>query len=98
MEALPVPSSLVGALVFFGVLGMLAWLLVRETLRIILKPALVVAGLLIAAVWAGFLDRTVVGEWLSWTGDRVVAGAAAAGQWAAGAWEDSREGAPDDGS
>jgi hypothetical protein len=91
MESLPVPSSLVGAVVFFGLLGMLAWLLIRETLRIVLKPALVVGGLVLVAVWTGVLDQTLVGRWLSWTGDRVVAGAAAAGQWATGAWEGARE-------
>lgn len=91
MDAIAVPSSLLGALVFFGLLGMLAWLLIRETLRLVLKPALVVAGLVLVAVWAGVLDQTVVGRWLSWTGERVVAGAAAAGHWAAGAWEGSQE-------
>lgn len=94
MDAIPVPSSLLGALVFFGLLGMLAWLLIRETLRLVLKPALVVAGLVLAAVWTGMLDQTVVGRWLSWTGERVVAGAAAAGHWAAGAWEASEETSP----
>jgi len=91
MEALHIPSSLLGAVVFFGLLGMLAWLLIRETLRIVLKPVLVVAALVIVAVWAGVLDQTVVGRWLSWTGEQVVAGATAAGQWAAGAWEGSQD-------
>lgn len=91
MDALPIPSSLLGALVFFGLLGMLAWLLIRETLRIVLRPVLIVAALVLVAVWIGVLDQTVVGRWLSWTGDQLVQGVTVAAQWAAGAWEGSRD-------
>lgn len=87
MESLPVPTSLVGAVVFFGLLAMIAWLLVRETLRIILKPALVVAAVALIAVWAGVLDETVIGRSLTWLGDRLVVGLSLASEWAAEAWE-----------
>lgn len=87
MESLPVPTSLVGALVFFGLLAMIAWLLIRETLRIVLKPALVVAAVALIAVWAGVLDETVPGEWLTWLGDRLVVGVSLASEWAVDAWE-----------
>lgn len=87
MESLSVPSSLIGALVFFGLLGMVAWLLVRETLRVVLRPALALAAAVMLAVWAGVLDETVVGESLAWLGDRLVVGVTAASEWAAAAWE-----------
>lgn len=87
MESLPVPTSLVGAVVFFGLLAMIAWLLVRETLRIVLKPALIVAALALVAVWAGVLDETVIGRSLTWLGDQLVVGLSLAAEWATEAWE-----------
>lgn len=94
MESLPVPTSLVGAVVFFGLLAMIAWLLVRETLRIVLKPALLVAAIALVAVWAGLLDETVIGRSLSWLGDRLVVGVSLASEWATEAWEAVGTGAP----
>ena len=93
MDGLPLPTSLVGAAVFFGLLGMLAWLLIRETLRLVLRPALVTAALLLIAIWAGLLDETVVGGWLSWIGEQLIAGVSAASQWAASVWEGAGGGA-----
>lgn len=87
MESLPIPSSLVGALVFFGLLTMIMWLAIRETLRIILKPVLVIAALALVAIWAGLLDETVVGTGLTWIGDRLIRGVSVAAEWAASAFE-----------
>ncbi|MGI9038245.1 MAG: hypothetical protein ACR2GQ_05200 [Gemmatimonadota bacterium] len=89
MESIPIPSSLVGALVFFGLLVMVMWLVIRETLRIILKPALVVAVLALGAVWAGLLDQTVIGSGLTWMGDQLIHGVALAAEWATDAFEQS---------
>lgn len=94
MESLPVPTSLVGAVVFFGLLAMIAWLLIRETLRIVLKPALVVAAIALVAVWAGVLDETVIGRSLTWLGDQLVVGLSLAAEWASEAWEAVGTGAP----
>lgn len=94
MESLPVPTSLVGAVVFFGLLAMIAWLLIRETLRIVLKPALVVVAIALVAVWAGVLDETVIGRSLTWLGDRLVVGLSLAAEWATRAWEAVGTGAP----
>lgn len=94
MESLPVPTSLVGAVLFFGLLAMIAWLLIRETLRIVLKPALVVAAIALVAVWAGVLDETVIGRSLTWLGDQLVVGLSLAAEWATEAWEAVGAGAP----
>lgn len=97
MESLPVPSTLIGALVFFGLLGMIAWLAIRETLRLVLKPALVVAGIALIAVWAGLLDETVVGRSLAWMGEQLIVGVSTASEWASEAWEGYAVGSPDEG-
>ncbi|MFW6084714.1 MAG: hypothetical protein ACODAA_05820 [Gemmatimonadota bacterium] len=95
MESPPVPSSLVGTIVFFALLAMIAWLLVRETLRIVLKPALLLAGVVLIAVWAGWLDGTAVERWMSWLGDRLVGGLAEIAEWASAAYERTAATGPD---
>lgn len=97
MESLPVPASLIGAAVFFGLLAMIAWLLIRETLRLVLKPVLVIGAVALLAVWAGVLDETAVGGWLEWLGDRLLAGVSLAAEWVAQAWEDVAAGRGDAG-
>lgn len=87
MEPDALPSSLIGAVVFFGLIAMIAWLVIRETVRIVLKPALVVALLALVAVWAGLLEGTAVEGALAWIGDRLVLGLSAAAEWAAEAYE-----------
>lgn len=82
-----IPNSLIGALVFFGLLAMIAWLFVRETLRIVLKPLLLVALVAFGAVWAGFLEGTAVEGALAWTGERLIVGISAAAEWVEGAYE-----------
>lgn len=94
MEALPVPSSLVGAIVFFALLAMIAWLLIRETLRIVLKPALLFAGIVLIAVWAGLLGGTVVERWMSWLGDRLILAVAGVAEWVGVAYERIGGGGP----
>jgi hypothetical protein len=85
---------MLGAAVFFGLLAMIAWLTIRETLRIILKPALVFILLALVAVWAGLLDGTVVEEVLSWMGDRLILAVTIISEWAMGAFETASGGKP----
>ena len=73
---------------------MIAWLLIRETLRIVLKPALVFVAVALIAVWAGFLDGTLVEEALSWMGDRLILSLTAVSGWAVGAFETASGSAP----
>jgi hypothetical protein len=87
MEDPAVPSSLIGAVVFFLLLGIILYALIRETLKLILKPALVVIALLLVAVWAGILDGTAVGAWLGWIGEKLIAGLRGFSEWVAGAWQ-----------
>jgi hypothetical protein len=87
MEDPTISSSLIGAITFFLLLGIIAFVVVRETVKVILKPALVIAGLAIVAVWAGILDQTVVGGGFEWIGDRLLAGIEDISDWVADAWE-----------
>jgi len=86
MEGPAIPSSLIGAITFFALLGIIAMAVVRETVKLILKPALVIVLLAILAVWAGLLDQTVVGSAFEWVGDRLIAGVQGVSGWVADAW------------
>ena len=87
MEDPNVPSSLIGAITFFLLLGIIAFVVVKETVKVILKPTLVIVGLAIVAVWAGILDQTVVGSGFEWIGDRLLAGLEGVSSWVADSWE-----------
>lgn len=91
MEDPTIPSSLIGAITFFLLLGIIAFVVVKETVKVFLKPALVIAGLAILAVWAGILDETVVGNGFQWIGDQFLAGIESVSGWVADSW-DSRTG------
>ena len=94
MEIGFLPSSLLGAVVFFGLLAIIGWLLVRETLKIVLKPILVFVVLALLAVWAGILDGTVLEEGLTWVGDRLILAVSAVSEWAVGSYEATTGSAP----
>lgn len=87
MEDPTIPSSMIGAITFFLLLGIIAFVVIKETVKVILKPALVIAGLALLAVWAGVLDETVVGRGFEWIGDRFLGGVESVSAWVAESWE-----------
>ena len=87
MEDPTIPSSLIGAITFFLLLGIIAFVVVKEAVKIILKPALLLIGLALVAVWAGVLDETVVGDGFAWIGDRLMDGLEGVSGWVADSWE-----------
>lgn len=88
MEDPTIPSSLVGAITFFLLLGIVALVVIKETVKVILKPALVIGTLALVAVWAGILDETVVGSGFEWIGERLLGGVEAVSGWVADSWEE----------
>ena len=88
MEDPTIPSSLIGAITFFLLLGIIALVVVKETVKVILKPALIIIGLALLAVWIGILDETVEGGAFEWIGDRLLAGIEGISSWVADSWEE----------
>jgi len=86
MEGPAISPSLVGAITFFLLLGIIAMVVIRETVMVILKPAPVIIVLTLLAVWAGLLDQTVVGNAFGWIGDRLIMGVEGVSSWVADAW------------
>ncbi|MBT8479904.1 MAG: hypothetical protein KJO06_13375 [Gemmatimonadetes bacterium] len=87
MEDPTIPSSLIGAITFFLLLGIVALVVIKETVKVVLKPALIIIVLALLAVWAGILDETVVGGSFEWIGDKLLAGIEGISEWVADSWE-----------
>ncbi len=81
------PASLVGAITFFLLLAIVAYVVVRETVKVVIRPALVVVALVLLAVWAGLLDETAVGAGFEWIGEGLVGGIGGVADWVAEVWE-----------
>lgn len=86
MQDPTIPSSLIGAITFFLLLGIVALVVVKETVKVILKPALLIIGLAIVAVWVGILDQTAVGNGFEWIGDKLLAGLESVSDWVSESW------------
>ena len=91
MDDPAIPSSLIGAITFFLLLGIIAFVVIKETVKVILKPALVIVVLAVVAVWAGVLDETAVGNGFEWIGDRLIAGIQGISEWVADSWASRTE-------
>lgn len=93
MDDPTIPSSLIGAITFFLLLAVIAFVVIKETVKVILKPALIIIALAVVAVWAGVLDETVVGNGFEWIGNRLIAGIEGISEWVADTWAERSEGA-----
>jgi hypothetical protein len=87
VDGVTIPSSLVGAIVFFLLLAIIAFVVIREAVKVIFKPALVVILVIFVATWAGILDQTLVGNAFEWAGDKVLSSIQAVADWVADGWE-----------
>jgi hypothetical protein len=80
-------SALVGQLVLFGVFALVVFALVREAARIVIKVLVVAAIVVAIAIYAGWLDETVVGRLLERVGDALIVGIKAVVGWIMKAWD-----------
>lgn len=87
LTPLRIPSALVGQLVVFGAFALIAWALLREAARVVIRVLLVGGILLAAAIWLGLLNESAVVGMLERIGDGLIVGIRATTQWLARAWE-----------
>ena len=91
MDEPTIPSNLIGAITFFLLLGIVAFIVVKETVKVILKPALFVILVAVVAVWAGILDETIVGNGFEWIGNQLLAVIEGISDWVADSWASRTE-------
>lgn len=91
MDEPTIPSNLIGAITFFLLLGIVAFIVVKETVKVILKPALLVILVAVVAVWAGILDETIVGNGFEWIGNQLLAAIEGISDWVADSWASRTE-------
>ena len=87
MENAIIPATLVGAITFFLLLAIVAYVVIRETVRVIVRPALVVVGVVLLATWGGVLDETVVGNGFAWIGETLIDGIGAVSDRVVEVWQ-----------
>lgn len=81
------PSALVGQLALFALFALVVWAFAREAARILIRVALVLGVLLAVALLAGWLDESLVGQWLERLGDWLLTALEAVVRWLMRAWE-----------
>ncbi len=86
-------SSLIGTLVVFAIFALVAWALLREAAKWVVRAILIVAVGVGIAVWAGWLEQTAAGEIFQWIGDNLLIAIKAVTGWLLTAWESISAGA-----
>jgi hypothetical protein len=81
------PRALLGQAALLAIFLLIVWAFVREAARVLIRIALVVAVLVAVPLLAGWLDETVVGQWLERIGDWLLTALEAVVRWLARAWE-----------
>lgn len=80
------PSALVGEIVVFGIFALVAWALVREAAKMVIR-VLVVVGIAVAvALMAGWLNESAAGAFLEQVGEWLLAGIQGVVQFFVRAW------------
>jgi hypothetical protein len=87
MLPLDIPSALVGQIALFTAFALIAWALLREAARVVVKVLLLVGVGLAIALWAGVLDESSVGRFLEQIGQWMFTGIKAVTEWLVEAWD-----------
>jgi hypothetical protein len=88
IDPLAVPPAVVGQIVVFGAFALIAWALLREAAKVIIKVLLFLGIALAAALWLGLLDQSAIEGLLERIGDGMITGIKAVTQWLVKAWEE----------
>jgi hypothetical protein len=87
LDPLKIPSAVVGQVVVFAAFGLIAWALLREAAKVVVKVLLFLGLALAAALWLGLLDQSTVARLLEQVGDQMIAGIKAVTHWLVRAWD-----------
>lgn len=88
LDPLPIPSAVVGQIALFVAFALIAWALLREAARVVIKVLVVLGIAIAAALWLGLLDESAVTSLLTRVGDGLITGIKAVTQWLVKAWEE----------
>jgi hypothetical protein len=86
IDPLPIPPAVVGQIVVFGAFALIAWALLREAAKVIIKVLLFLGLALAAALWLGLLDQSALAGILDQVGNAMITGIKAVTQWLVKAW------------
>ena len=87
MDGTSIPQELIGNAVLTLAFVLVAWALLKEAARWVIKLLLVFGLLIGAAVLFGFLDNTAAGGILYWVGASISNGIQIVATWLAETWQ-----------
>jgi hypothetical protein len=88
IDPLAIPPAVVGQIVVFAAFALIAWALLREAAKVIIKVLLFLGIALAAALWLGLLDQSALAGILDQVGNAMITGIKAVTQWLVKAWEE----------
>lgn len=88
MDGTSIPPELIGNIALTLAFVLVAWALLREAARWLIKLLLVFGLLIGAAVLLGLLDNTVAGGILYWVGANISLGVQIVATWLAETWQE----------
>ena|SRR5512139_1963471 len=86
LDPLKIPSAVVGQLVVFAAFALIAWALLREAARIVVKVLLFLGLALTAGLYFGLLDQSAVARIFEQIGDHLITGIRSVTHWLVRAW------------
>ena len=87
MDASTIPQELIGNAALTIAFIIIAWALLREAAKWVIKLLIVFGVLVGVAVVTGFLDNTAVSGLLYWIGARISEGIVTLATWMADTWQ-----------
>jgi hypothetical protein len=87
-DALEIPPAVIGQVAVFTVFALVAWALLREAAKVVIKVLLLLGIALAAALWLGLLEESAVVGLLERMGDALIVGIKAVTQWLVKAWSE----------
>ena len=87
MDSSTIPQELIGNVALTIAFVLVAWALLREAAKWVIKLLIVFGVLVGVAIVTGFLDNTAASGLLYWIGARISEGIVAVATWLAGTWQ-----------
>lgn len=87
MDGSPIPPELIGTIALTVAFVLVAWAILREAGKWLVRGLLVFGLLLAIAVLTGLLDNSQAGGMLYWVGTKVGEGVVVVANWLAETWQ-----------
>ncbi len=88
LDPLQIPPAVVGQIVVFAAFALIAWALLREAAKVVIKVLLFLGIALAVALWLELLDQSAITGILDQVGTAMITGIKAVTEWLVKAWSE----------